>query len=776
MRQVPFHKASAGARESEAAATAPAAPPAKPPFDPWRVVRRSLVGRYRFACWLGVWGAVVGCFLGWWSSPPVYRSEGLVRIASVMPQVMAETDQNRPMAMFDAYLQSQQMLLSSRGLLEMALEDEAWQALGRKRSKDEVQLLANNLKVEFRPHTDYLRIFFTDSDPNQAAAAVRALINSYEKVYQTQQDEVRRQRVKALEERRVGLAQRIQRLELDLNARVKENGTSDLEPLQHNALQRSMKLEASLAEVRRAITAATQPSSIEKPTSTASNDAGAADQTPEQMAMTDPILRGYLEAQAKRDDEVVRLRAAYLPQHPQLTAATQAAERGRKRIDEYVRLARVLRNSAQPSASTIARANATAAARPLQALRAEEESLVTQQAALKQELTALGAERFRMDRLLAEEEATRKELTEVTRRMGVIDTEEALGGRLSVISRGDVPLAPLLNPHLRGAAVGLLAGFLIPGGILVVCAAIRPQYRNCVQVAADLSGAAPAFAALPKLPEGLTGTALERAAARCVHQLRVKLGANVRERRTSIFMVTSAGSGEGKTNVALALGASFAAAGFRTLVVDGDFERRGVTRGMGCETTPGLREATQKGTLRGHVRGTREGLWILPAGVDDHSKYAIPPTAVDHLLGEARCHFEVILVDTGAVFGSVETSVLAPLSDGVVFVLARGQREALVEQSLQHLASLGSKLCAVVFNGAQRSDFERAIRSDATESVFAADDKQPEAAEDEPSVVTGFGPVLDCVVSSLPPKQVNKFKLLYHGSGAMPQAPMPKAA
>ena len=174
-----------------------------------------------------------------------------------MPQVMAETDQNRPMAMFDAYLQSQQMLLSSRGLLEMALEDEAWQALGRKRSKDEVQLLANNLKVEFRPHTDYLRIFFTDSDPNQAAAAVRALINSYEKVYQTQQDEVRRQRVKALEERRVGLAQRIQRLELDLNARVKENGTSDLEPLQHNALQRSMKLEASLAEVRRAITAAT---------------------------------------------------------------------------------------------------------------------------------------------------------------------------------------------------------------------------------------------------------------------------------------------------------------------------------------------------------------------------------------------------------------------------------------------------------------------------------------------------------------------------------------
>src|SRR4051794_760415 len=124
MRHVRFHKASAaGGRGREGApggasgggrgGEGPVGPwggggGAKAPFDPWRVVRRSLVGRYRFACWLGVWGAVVGCVLGWCSSPPVYRSEGLVRIASVLPQVMEETEQNRPMAMFDAYLQSQQ--------------------------------------------------------------------------------------------------------------------------------------------------------------------------------------------------------------------------------------------------------------------------------------------------------------------------------------------------------------------------------------------------------------------------------------------------------------------------------------------------------------------------------------------------------------------------------------------------------------------------------------------------------------------------------------------
>ena len=90
---------------------------------------------WRLAIVLGLWCALIGAPLGWYSTAPVYRSEGLVRIASVLPQVMEETEQNRPMAMFDAYLQSQQMLLGSRGLTEMALQDEAcsrWGASSRR--------------------------------------------------------------------------------------------------------------------------------------------------------------------------------------------------------------------------------------------------------------------------------------------------------------------------------------------------------------------------------------------------------------------------------------------------------------------------------------------------------------------------------------------------------------------------------------------------------------------------------------------------------------------
>src|SRR5437763_673001 len=183
MHQLPFNTPSPASADP-----APTPPPASPAAgassspdiqraaDPWRAVRRNLLGRHRLAVFLGVWAGVLGAVIGWYSCGPVYRSEGLVRIASALPQVLEETDQNRPMAMFDAYLQSQQMLMGSRGLHELAMQDDAWVSLGRATAASDAQKFADNLKVDFRPRTDYLRVFYTDPDPVVAAAAVQSLI------------------------------------------------------------------------------------------------------------------------------------------------------------------------------------------------------------------------------------------------------------------------------------------------------------------------------------------------------------------------------------------------------------------------------------------------------------------------------------------------------------------------------------------------------------------------------------------------------------------------
>ena len=55
------------------------------------------------------------------------------------------------------------------------------------------------------------------------------------------------------------------------------------------------------------------------------------------------------------------------------------------------------------------------------------------------------------------------------------------------------------------------------------------------------------------------------------------------------------------------------------------------------------------------------------------------------LLEEARRNFDVILIDSGSVLGSIEATVLAPEVDGVIMAVTRGQQQQLVERSIHHL-------------------------------------------------------------------------------------------
>src|SRR5689334_9749338 len=66
-----------------------------------RMVHRCLRGRYAITIALALIGAIAGGLAGWRYGHPIYHSEGLVRIAYAMPQVMQQTDQNQPLVMFD---------------------------------------------------------------------------------------------------------------------------------------------------------------------------------------------------------------------------------------------------------------------------------------------------------------------------------------------------------------------------------------------------------------------------------------------------------------------------------------------------------------------------------------------------------------------------------------------------------------------------------------------------------------------------------------------------
>ena len=64
---------------------------------------------------------MLGSIVGFRLQPAQYRSEGLMRISYNAAAVSSSTpEQNQPMTVFDAFLHSQQLLMSSRTMVEQA--------------------------------------------------------------------------------------------------------------------------------------------------------------------------------------------------------------------------------------------------------------------------------------------------------------------------------------------------------------------------------------------------------------------------------------------------------------------------------------------------------------------------------------------------------------------------------------------------------------------------------------------------------------------------------
>jgi Mrp family chromosome partitioning ATPase len=219
------------------------------------------------------------------------------------------------------------------------------------------------------------------------------------------------------------------------------------------------------------------------------------------------------------------------------------------------------------------------------------------------------------------------------------------------------------------------------------------------------------------------------------------------------YLVSSAAPAEGKTSLALALGLSFAASGVRTLLIDCDLVGQSLTRNLSDAKVAGLTEALVAGSMRGFVRKGKSGLKVLTVGsvaAGDACRVSRP--GIERLLAEARQYFDVILIDSGPILGSVEASVVAQAVDGVVFAISRGQAQPLVDKAFRLLNSLNANVAGVVFNRAETSDFYRSAYASSSGSIATLSEGEIEVTQ--PRRSSRLGLLVDSVLMSLPPARI----------------------
>lgn len=730
-------------------------------------VHRALRGRYPLAVVLGVVVAAIAAFAGHRLGKPVYHSEGLVRIAYTLPEVSQQTDQNRPLPVFDTFMQSQKLLITSQRVVDQAIQDPIWKAKGFQVPPDPEHWFARHLLVEVKPRSEYIQIGVTDSDPQTAAIAVNSIINAYSDLYNSQDKQLERARIGVLDDRRTYLEGRIQELKSELGLAVKEYGSTKLDMLYMTAEQRLTKLDAAMSDLRLAMAtapsrpedavrqvgpAATQPASSSQVQASPQLVASAAKPPPEltldQIAMLDGNLKAMLDEKAKIQAELDSLSQEYGSRYKAVIAAKASLEQAQARIDHEADVFRrfhaaTAQNIGDPRNSPI-----STAGKSRETLAANLASLGDLYKEAKADMIRIGNKRYELQQQEAEVDSLTTELNQKQHRIETLKDEGALGGRLSVVGTGVAPLAPDKDPRLLiGGAAGM-AGFCTPAAVLVLLSLLRRRYHYSDDTETDFARL-PLLGILPDL-EGHTDPQQMLSVSHSIHQIRVLLASQSSRAGSQSYLLTSANAGEGKTSLTMALGLSFATARLRTLVIDCDLVGQHLSKALQAEDMVGLSDALASGSMSKMVRRTSSGLFILPAGkARAADACSVSSLAIRMLLDQARRHFDVILVDSGPILGSVEAAVVAQEVDGVIFTISRGQHRNTVRNALVRLGSLGVRIEGFIFNRAKAYDFDRSPYGSSSRS---ASDHAPAlpTMEYDPEATSRFGPLVSAVAGGLP--------------------------
>lgn len=248
-----------------------------------------------------------------------------------------------------------------------------------------------------------------------------------------------------------------------------------------------------------------------------------------------------------------------------------------------------------------------------------------------------------------------------------------------VVQRADVPTATLGPKISHKLAVGLIFGVLLGFGLALLRDRLDPRVKRVADVKEIFPGV-PLLATIPRPRSGKRGATMTVEGFRT---LQTNVDVRCPNGRPRSVLVTSAGSGDGKSTTVLNLGLAMNEQRHTALVLEADLRRPSLSTGLGVNSGPGLSKVLSgKGTLAEAIAhasvspaSKRKGpsvalagkLAVVPAGKSPaRPRTLLAADAVDSLLASASAAGDTILVDGPPMGLFSDMLPLAKRVDGVI--------------------------------------------------------------------------------------------------------------
>jgi polysaccharide biosynthesis transport protein len=631
--------------------------------------------------------------------PQVYEATALLMMRPNEPQV-ATTENQRPQAPDNGYVQSQVEILRSPGLARqlvdrLGLAPGANDGNAEARRAAAARSLAGAIAVQRRDGTYIIEVTARSNDPGRAATIANELIAAYFASREQARIEYATQTSDWLHSRLAEMRNEVQLREAEVEQYRAANGLL--------VVDGTMLAEQQLRDAEASVVAARMDYSERqaryRQVRDMINRGGSAETTA--GALTSETMVQLRARQADVARRLAEYSERYGDLHPTVQTARAEQEDINRQIQaEVARLSVNLDNEAEIAGARVA-------------------TLQQHLASVRGRLVGNNGDQVRLRELERNAQAARAVYENfLLRYQEVSDGAGGLGGEAQIVSRAAAPTDSVSRSPalviLLAAALGLAAGAL--------AAFLAEQFSTTLQTADDVERkiGVPMLTSLPLLhtrsllrlppterhPAGFAVAKPMSAFAEAVRMLRARIF-HFGPEDVKIVALTSALAGEGKSSAALSLARVTALSGRKAIIIDCDLRRRSLNHMLCIEPIAGITQVLRGEKTWGEVTGRDEvsGAHILPAASEDFvAEDLFNSDAMRQLTRELSQCYDLIVLDCAPVLTLADVRDLASLADGVVVVARRGKTPILALQTaISELRAVNAEIIGIAFNGVDMS-------------------------------------------------------------------------
>ncbi|MCR4412027.1 MAG: polysaccharide biosynthesis tyrosine autokinase [Thermoguttaceae bacterium] len=590
-----------------------------------------------------------------------------------------------------------------------------------------VQTLQDNLSARTVRNTNILEVGYRSRDARAAVNVLQAVVQSYLAFMDQVHKGTTGDLVAVMVRERSEVAEKLGRVQealLEARRKCGDMGFRSDSRVLHPVVQRAVFFNDTLAAIERqrvelGVALAGIEEAVREGTDLGQHVVAMGNLLGKELLMSlmgigtrDALAEARLAELCVRDQaDLAMMRQHFGPNHPEVVFLAEKIRLTESYLNGFRE--RVNQRIAELGRDEVAGWIVQAGRRKLDELRQQEEMFRSQyeeaQAAavgLSQELAQVEILEHELERLSALDDTLLNQITTLRLRQNGQEVRTALAQEPVV---DDNPV----SPKLAYVALAVLAGGCVAGLAAVqFFEVLDDRFRSIDELQERLG--VPVLAMIqrfdPSEATGLEALPMARQPAAPENEsfrtLRTALALTHPEARQ--LAVTSAEPGDGKTTVLANLAVGFAQSGRKTLLIDADLRRPGLTRLMNLRGPRGLSEVLRAagdmaGVASAHIQASGvPGLDVLPSGPrPPNPAELLAGPQLAQLLAWASSVYDQVLVDSPPVLAASDAALIGRLVDGVVAVVQPAKnRRGLVLRVAETLALLRIPLLGVVVNRA----------------------------------------------------------------------------